>query len=518
MSQKIEESKKSLSHCLEILNEKVQKLKEGDRGIAKEESLDMAEDLQAEVNEVLSILGSFGQDFTSIFERSRQREHTVNKLKLDLRNQNDLMDALEQENQNLLDQSEVDRSKLTEILRENEEFHEKFEKMEIEFQQKNEELEKAKVEAESEQEKIDIKLKAAEKKNKWLWTTIEKFKVEKKKLKARIKELEAEKKEAMMAIEQSELAIKQASMEALEVNPAPIVMQSEIIETNQEKEATQVLEEKLKSKEEEIESLNKRIGDLKKSLAAIGKQDEDKAEEIEDLRIQLEESEAVELTSNLKFEYFQEKLNNKEHEIAELERVVEMERSRYSTIETKFKDMEVKYKKAKAEATKQLLMPRVSIIKARGKDFMRKSTIPTKRMGNQPGDKDDPNNEVVVRGRANTIFKDLTKATPTLADMVLTQIQEKSENVTPQKAPPADIEEKGEEEETPVKETETQLPGILQGQGNFEIKEVTEEQNPSLEDIASKQDPGSSGQKRISNPKFLNSKLPLLTPKSITIE
>lgn len=478
-------------------------MKEGESDVLdKDELLDAMGHMQNELQEVVSIVESIGSDFVSQVERSRQKEHRINKIKLEFRNQADVLEALEQENQNLLDQSEVDRFKLTELINENEEVSEKIEKMELELKEKLESMGKEKAEAESEQEKLDIKLKAAEKKNKWLWTTIEKFKAEKKKLKARIKELEAEKKEALMAIEQSEIVENPGQL--LDVTPALPVMQSQIVESNQTKKATEELQERITAKELEIEGLNKRIGELKKSLTALGKQNEEKDNEIEELKISLDESESMELTANLKFEYFQEKLNNKEHEIAELERIVEMEKSRYSALELKYNETEEKYKKAKAEATKQLLMPRVSIVKARGKDFMRKSTIPAKRMDNRMVDESP---RVVGRGRANTMFKDLSQAQPSLAEMVLNKIEEKSETSSPQKStqPKQNLKEE-EEPKVIVEETKVEeKPSPIQD--NFEIQEVSEEQNRSTEMKLSDQQPESdTTQAKRPSIGYLNSK------------
>lgn len=190
--EKLEKSKETLLNCIQLLTGSIEKL---NNFAAKEEKIQEALSSVNKVNEEISqvcyIVETIENEKKNEFEKRGQNKHQINTLKLELRKQGELVKALEEENQGLLDEAEKDRLRLKELLEENEAMSEELKNAESGVKQKLEAFEAEKEEAESEAKKIGIKLKAAEKKNKWLWKTIDKFKEEKKELKQKIKDIQA---------------------------------------------------------------------------------------------------------------------------------------------------------------------------------------------------------------------------------------------------------------------------------------------------------------------------------------
>lgn len=383
--QKLGKSKSSLLNCIQLLSSSIQKLTNFSKEKEVGEALDSVKSANEEISQICFIIEGLESLKRDEIEKRSQKNHEINTLKLELRKQNEILKALEEENQNLLTEAENDRLKLKEFLEVNEDLNNKLKNSENGVKEKLQKFEEEKIEAENNSKSLEIKLKAAEKKNKWLWKTIDKFKDEKKQLKTKVKDLE---------LAQSQFVFSPTKSEISEENiPQSQIFENSLIDNGE-------TEEKLKKSLSEIEELNKKINSLKSNYNKVSKESQEKEGEILKLKKTIEELEASDLSNKLKIEELVEKLENKNQTISELRREIEKEKGNYSELQLNYTEMEQTLKHAKAEATKHLLMPRVSVLKRTNSGYMdRKSALPDQEVEQNPSDD--------YRGRSHTVQIDL---------------------------------------------------------------------------------------------------------------
>lgn len=446
--QKLEKSKDSLLNSIHLLTGAVEKLNKFTKEEKIMESVASLHKVNEEISQVCYIVEMMETAKRDQIEKMSHKNHRMNTLKLELRKQTELIEALENENQDLLQEAENDRIRLKELLEENEVINEELKSAENGVKEKLEKFENGKNEAEQKLKKSEIQLKAAEKKNKWLWKTIDKFKIEKKKLKTKIKELE-EKEAGIVNFAQSEVCGLQPGNNL--TNP---ISQSELIQVSQIENSE--TEEKLKQSIEEIKDLSAKLNCLKSKYGKILSENEIFSEENPNLKKRIEELDALELSNKLKIEELSETVENKIHRISKLESELEKEKKRYTDFELKYQEMEHTLKLAKVEATKQLLMPRISMLKRTTSGRVgRRSSIPNMEnvMENIDGDESDE-----LRNRAYTITEDIRHSRPEASELLKTEETKQEieqevepegditpEEMSPEKLKMQNLEEKEEE-------------------------------------------------------------------------